>query len=240
MSQEQAKYLCKAARDAIDAGMAQGWALVFPTASVTLSTSSGYLLGASAELGGNPNLQSLAGEVAARAAEIIAFAAIPWPFVYAAIGPWANALGRIKARIPDIVILEPVGPTGFRAPVASAPAPAHLTGLPVADWPALAAREQGAGHSGKGPRNYRRSDARILEDLCEALSLHPLLDASGLEVEVRDGTVTLTGRVVDRAAKRRAEDTALAVRGVVDVANHLEAGEAGRHDGTDERVDVGG
>jgi hypothetical protein len=41
MSQEQAKYLCGAARTAIDAAIGQAWALAFPTASVTWSTASG-------------------------------------------------------------------------------------------------------------------------------------------------------------------------------------------------------
>lgn len=79
-------------------------------------------------------------------------------------------------------------------------------------------------HRGRGPKGYRRSDARILEDVSERLTDDPRLDASEIEVEVQDGEVTLKGRVADREARRRAEDLAMAVSGVRHVMNHLRAG----------------
>lgn len=82
-------------------------------------------------------------------------------------------------------------------------------------------------HRGRGPKGYRRSDARILEDVSERLSDDPRLDASEIEVAVQDGEVTLSGRVEDREARRRAEDLALAVAGVRHVMNHLRAGRSG-------------
>jgi osmotically-inducible protein OsmY len=79
-------------------------------------------------------------------------------------------------------------------------------------------------HEGRGPRNWRRSDERILEEISDRLTDDPKLDASEIEVAVAEGEVMLTGRVSDRAARRRAEDIAIAVRGVTHVRNDLRAG----------------
>ncbi|WP_246085158.1 BON domain-containing protein [Rhizobium glycinendophyticum] len=76
-------------------------------------------------------------------------------------------------------------------------------------------------HRGKGPRGYRRSDARILEEVNDRLSDDPSLDASDIEVSVDSGEVTLTGQVTDRWEKRRAEDCADHVSGVTHVQNNL-------------------
>jgi hypothetical protein len=74
--------------------------------------------------------------------------------------------------------------------------------------------------SGRGPKGYRRSDDRIREDVCEALTRDGDLDASGIDVSVDDNEVTLEGTVPDRRSKRRAEDLA-EQRGVRDVHNRL-------------------
>lgn len=76
-------------------------------------------------------------------------------------------------------------------------------------------------HQGKGPKGYRRSDERIRDDVCEALMLDAWLDASRLEVSVRDGIVTLEGTVGERYMKYLAEDCAAQASGVQDVENHL-------------------
>lgn len=76
-------------------------------------------------------------------------------------------------------------------------------------------------HAGRGPSGYRRSDARIMEDICDRLMMHGLLDASGINVNVNDAVVTLQGKVDTRAAKRMAGDTAESVPGVQDVHNQL-------------------
>ena len=75
--------------------------------------------------------------------------------------------------------------------------------------------------AGRGPRGYRRSDDRIRDEACERLTDHPLIDASDVDVEVRDGVVTLTGRVAIRAEKHLAEDVIDEVAGVRDVENRL-------------------
>lgn len=75
--------------------------------------------------------------------------------------------------------------------------------------------------AGRGPRGYRRSDERIREDVCDLLTEAHDVDATELDVTVADAVVTLTGTVDDRAARRRAEDLALTVPGVLDVHNRL-------------------
>jgi hypothetical protein len=67
---------------------------------------------------------------------------------------------------------------------------------------------------GKGPRGYRRSDERIREDACDLLTDDPYLDASNLEVTVKDSEVTLSGSVNSREDKRHAEDLIESVSGV--------------------------
>ena len=82
-------------------------------------------------------------------------------------------------------------------------------------------RERDAGHRGRGPRNYSRSDERIREDVSDRLSDDHHLDASDIEVSVSDGEVTLDGTVDSRAAKRHAEDLAERCSGVLHVQNNL-------------------
>lgn len=74
---------------------------------------------------------------------------------------------------------------------------------------------------GKGPKGYKRSDERIREDISDRLSDDAHLDASEIEVDVKDGEVTLSGAVNDRQSKRRAEDCAERISGVSHVQNNL-------------------
>jgi hypothetical protein len=76
-------------------------------------------------------------------------------------------------------------------------------------------------HSGRGPQGYQRSDARIEEDICEHLTHHGMLDATGIQVRVENGEVTLTGTVESRQAKRLAEDVLDHISGVKDIHNQL-------------------
>jgi hypothetical protein len=76
-------------------------------------------------------------------------------------------------------------------------------------------------HSGRGPQGYQRSDARIEEDVCEHLTHHGMLDATGIQVRVENGEVTLTGTVESRQAKRLAEDILDSISGVKDIHNQL-------------------
>lgn len=78
-----------------------------------------------------------------------------------------------------------------------------------------------ARHRGKGPRDYRRSDERIREDVNDRLTDHDYLDASDITVSVKDGEVTLGGTVTERSYKRIAEDVAESVSGVKHVQNNI-------------------
>lgn len=76
-------------------------------------------------------------------------------------------------------------------------------------------------YRGKGPKDYRCSDDRIRDDVCEALMLDPWLDASRLDVTVQEGAVTLDGVVGERYMKYLAEDCAAHATGVRDVDNRI-------------------
>ena len=76
-------------------------------------------------------------------------------------------------------------------------------------------------HRGKGPKNYKRSQERIKEDVNDKLSDHWMLDASNIEVDIKNSEVTLNGTVNNRNDKRRAEDIAESVSGVTHVQNNL-------------------
>jgi osmotically-inducible protein OsmY len=78
-------------------------------------------------------------------------------------------------------------------------------------------------HRGKGPKNFQRSDERVREIICEALSDDDQIDANEIEVEVKSGEVVLRGTVDDRRTKRLAEDLAERVSGC-DVQNQLRVG----------------
>src|SRR6185369_12451239 len=90
--------------------------------------------------------------------------------------------------------------------------------------------EQREYRRGRGPKNYRRSDERIKEDVNDRLSDDYYLDASDVEVAVENSEVTLTGTVNSRNDKRRAEDIAESVSGVTNVENRLRVKQRGYND----------
>jgi hypothetical protein len=77
------------------------------------------------------------------------------------------------------------------------------------------------GHAGRGPKGYKRSDDRIHEEICERLTRDPRIDATEIEIKVKNGEVTLTGTVYERRFKHMAEDAADSVSGVKDVHNQI-------------------
>ncbi len=74
---------------------------------------------------------------------------------------------------------------------------------------------------GKGPRNYKPSDDRLLERVSDLFYEHPHLDASGIEISIQNGELLLTGYVADRYEKRLAEDLAEEVSGITNIENRL-------------------
>jgi hypothetical protein len=94
-----------------------------------------------------------------------------------------------------------------------------------AEWPG--ARTPFRGHRRNTPKNYRRSDERIREDICDALSSEDI-DATEIEINVKNGEVTLTGTVPHREMKYVAERVADCCPGVTDIANNLRVREPQR------------
>ena len=85
-----------------------------------------------------------------------------------------------------------------------------------------------AGHRGKGPAGYTRTDDRIREIVCEVLTDDDHIDATNIEVSVKNGEVTLSGAVEDRGQKRMAEDRIENLSCVKDVVNQLRVGSRDR------------
>lgn len=81
--------------------------------------------------------------------------------------------------------------------------------------------QTGPNYAGRGPRGYQRGDERIREDICDRLTDDSRVDASDVEVHVKNGEVTLAGSVRSRHEKRVTEDVAEQVSGVREVSNNL-------------------
>jgi osmotically-inducible protein OsmY len=98
----------------------------------------------------------------------------------------------------------------------------------VASWfgDEEAARRRDMDHRGRGPSGYTRSDDRILEDACDALTDDWAIDARNIQVTVQSGEVTLDGTVESRDQKRRAEDCVEDLSGVRHVQNNLRVDES--------------
>lgn len=71
------------------------------------------------------------------------------------------------------------------------------------------------------PAGYRRSDAEVVTEIRQRLADDVGLDAKGIEVEVKDGEVTLCGGVRCPADAQRAEAHACTVPGARLVRNEL-------------------
>lgn len=80
---------------------------------------------------------------------------------------------------------------------------------------------QDRGFFGKGPKGWKRSDDRIKEEISESLYDSRMIDASDIEVQVKEGHVTLSGTVDSREAKREVERLVDSIRGVDDVSNNI-------------------
>jgi hypothetical protein len=95
-------------------------------------------------------------------------------------------------------------------------------------------------HHGLGPKDYVRSDERILDDVCSSLSDAGDVDASDITVRCQGGVVTLEGKIDSLQAKHRAEIIADRCSGVKEVENHLRVTRGGRNDqSTDQAVGKG-
>jgi hypothetical protein len=82
-------------------------------------------------------------------------------------------------------------------------------------------REQPTNFAGVGPKGYVRTDDRITEDICEVLMKDKFIDASEIEVSVKDGIVFLFGTVDSRSEKFCTEIAIEGIAGVKDILNEL-------------------
>jgi len=87
-------------------------------------------------------------------------------------------------------------------------------------------------HRGRGPKDYRRSDERIKEDINDRLTDEEYLDAYEVVVTVNEGEAILSGTVGTRHDKRMAEDIADSVTGVKNVQNNLRVSDITRAEET--------
>ncbi|MFP4831583.1 BON domain-containing protein [Paraburkholderia sp. BR10879] len=85
--------------------------------------------------------------------------------------------------------------------------------------PAVDTSAQMAAVATSAPR--RRSDAMLAGDVRRALVRNPGVNSMNIHVQVRGGTVTLTGWVPQRSQIERASIAARSVRGVRAVSNRL-------------------
>ena len=82
----------------------------------------------------------------------------------------------------------------------------------------------GGEYRGVGPKGYTRPDERTKELVCEALMDDPDLDASEIDIAVKNGEITLSGTVEDREDRRHAEDLAERCASGKHVQNNLRVG----------------
>jgi len=129
----------------------------------------------------------------------------------------ARVFERVGELAPGVVLALGLGVAGER----------------LASW--FGGAETERSHRGRGPKNYVRTDARIAEDVNEALTEDPYIDASDISVAVANGEVTLSGRTATREERRRAEDHAERALGVRHVRNDIRVQPA---EGDDEPLPV--
>ena len=75
--------------------------------------------------------------------------------------------------------------------------------------------------AGLGPKNYKRTDARIEEEINDRLMLHGEIDATHVEVACHEGNVILSGMVKNRRVRRQVEEISDSVAGVQDIRNEV-------------------
>jgi len=110
------------------------------------------------------------------------------------------------------------GQTGFREGASSQFGSFPTSGYSEGQYGSTRTRGR---FTGRGPKNYTRSDDRIREDVSDRLEQHGEIDATEIEVRVETAEVILEGTVPDRRTKRLAEDVVEDTPGVKQVHNRL-------------------
>jgi hypothetical protein len=76
-------------------------------------------------------------------------------------------------------------------------------------------------YSGIAPKNYRRSDERIFDEVCDRLMIHGEIDPTNIDILVKNAEVTLSGVVPNKKMKRAIEEVVDHVAGVLEIKNEL-------------------
>jgi osmotically-inducible protein OsmY len=80
------------------------------------------------------------------------------------------------------------------------------------------------------------TDIDIKQNVLDALEFDPSVDAAAIGVAVNDGVVTLTGHVCTYSEKIKAEDIAMAIRGVKAIAQDIEVRPIGTNSLADDEI----
>ena len=161
----------------------------------------------------------------------------PVPLSHQAVNPSIAPVGQnvYWTSTPQIPMSQYAVPQQFVHPLMmqqGIPLQSPAIGTPEAQlqggWEAIAQHSpyfrQTSRAFGRPPRGYKRPDELIRDEICKRLTLTPEIDATEVEVMVKDGEVTLRGIVDDRFAKRLVEDITETSFGVRDVLNELRLG----------------
>lgn len=76
-------------------------------------------------------------------------------------------------------------------------------------------------YSGYGPKNWKISDERLKEKVSEVLLQSSEVDATEMNIEVKDRVVTLSGYISSKGMRDVAEDLILSIPGIEDVFSNL-------------------
>lgn len=79
-------------------------------------------------------------------------------------------------------------------------------------------------------------DIDTRQSVLDALEFEPSIDAASIGVAVDSGVVTLTGHVPTYSEKLKAEELAMAVRGVKGIAQEIEVRPIGAHPAADDEI----
>lgn len=80
------------------------------------------------------------------------------------------------------------------------------------------------------------TDMKLKQTILDALEFDPSIDAASIGVSVDNGVVTLSGHVPTYFEKMKAEDIAIAIRGVKAIAQEIEVRPAGAHLTADDEI----
>lgn len=134
-----------------------------------------------------------------------------------------SAPGSAPAGDPPFAPRQPADTAAAAAPASPAPPPAAAAAAPASTMTALSTGPATSVKSTGFAKETRATlgDAAITASIKADFLKDPDLSVLKIDVDTRDGVVTLNGLAENEAAKTRAERMAQAVKGVKEVRNYL-------------------